>query len=92
MPRSGDTINRAFIPKGTGIGGSAFGLIRNVKAWGENAKLFHPERWLEGSAKELHEKHLNLEMVIRYRKYQCLGQNVARMDIKQDFLQGTCWL
>lgn len=60
MPRSDDTINRAFIPKGTGIGGSAFGLIRNVKAWEENAKLFRPERWLEGSAEELPEKAFEL--------------------------------
>jgi cytochrome P450 len=87
VPAGGDTLNGLFIPEKTGIGWSAFGLMRNEKVWGDDAKMFRPERWLEGSPEEIQKKDLNLEMVFGYGKYQCLGKNVARMELNKIFVE-----
>lgn len=87
VPAGGDTINGIYLPEGTGIGWSAFGLMRNEKVWGEDARMFRPERWLEGSPEEIQKKDLNLELVFGYGKYQCLGKNVARMELNKIFVE-----
>jgi len=87
VPAGGDTLNGLFIPEKTAIGWSAFGLMRNEKVWGDDAKMFRPERWLEGSPEEIQKKELNLEMVFGYGKYQCLGKNVARMELNKIFVE-----
>jgi cytochrome P450 len=87
VPAGGDTINGIYVPEKTGIGWSAFGLMRNEKVWGDDAKMFRPERWLEGSPEEIQKKDLNLELVFGYGKYQCLGKNVARMELNKIFVE-----
>jgi cytochrome P450 len=86
-PPGGDTLNGVFIPEGTCIGSSAFGVMRNPKIWGKDACLFRPERWLEGDSEEIQQKDLNLELVFGYGRYQCLGKNVARMELNKIFVE-----
>jgi len=87
VPAGGDTINDIFVPGGTAIGSSPFGLMRNTKVWGEDASLFRPERWLEGDAEEIQKKESNLDLVFGYGKYQCLGKNIARMELNKIFVE-----
>jgi cytochrome P450 len=93
-PAGGDTLNGIFIPEGTFIGWSAFGLMRNEKIWGADANLFRPERWMEGTPEEIKRKEINADMVFGYGKYQCLGKNVAHMELNKIFVEvcGFAWL
>ena len=61
--------------------------MRNVKVWGEDAKLFRPERWLEGNLEEIKRKEIDVEMVFGYGKYQCLGKNVAYLELNKVFVE-----
>lgn len=87
VPAGGDTLNGLFVPEKTSIGSSAFGVMRNKKVWGEDACLFRPERWLEGDKEEIQQKESNLELVFGYGKYQCLGKNIARMELNKVFVE-----
>jgi cytochrome P450 len=87
VPAGGDTVEGFYVPGGTGIGWSSFGLMRNKKVWGDDAKLFRPERWFEGSAEEIRKKEIDVEMVFGYGKYQCLGKNVAYLELNKIFVE-----
>ena len=87
VPAGGDTIKGFYIPKGTGIGWSSFGLMRNKKVWGDDARLFRPERWFEGSPEDIRKKEIDVEMVFGYGKYQCLGKNVAYLELNKIFVE-----
>ncbi|PKS07210.1 hypothetical protein jhhlp_005812 [Lomentospora prolificans] len=86
-PPEGDTWNGVHIPGGTGISYNAFGLARNKKVWGEDAALFRPERWLEGTAEEIRARESVLDMVFGYGKYKCLGQSIAYMELNKIFFE-----
>ena len=87
VPPGGDTLNGIYIPEKTNIGWSSFGLMRNEKVWGKDAKVFRPERWMEGSPEEIRKKEIYSEMVFGYGKYQCLGKNVANMELNKIFVE-----
>ena len=87
VPAGGDTVKGHFLPEGTQVGWSSFGLMRNVKIWGDDAKLFRPERWFQGSSEEIKKKEIDVEMVFGYGKYQCLGKNVANMELNKVFVE-----
>jgi cytochrome P450 len=86
-PPGGDTINGLYIPEGTTIGWSPFGLMRSEKIWGADAKVFRPERWLEGTPEEIQRKELDVEMCFGYGKYQCLGKNVASVELNKIYVE-----
>ncbi|KAG2043960.1 cytochrome P450 [Suillus americanus] len=50
--RSGDVIHELPVPKGTRIVASIAAYNRNKELWGEDAHVFNPDRWLNGTAKE----------------------------------------
>ncbi|KAG0708519.1 cytochrome P450, partial [Suillus ampliporus] len=50
--RSGVVIHELPIPKGTRIVASIAAYNRNKQLWGEDAHVFNPDRWLDGTAKE----------------------------------------
>jgi cytochrome P450 len=87
VPKGGDTLKGYFIPEGTTIGWSPFGMMREKTVWGADANLFRPERWLEGGAEERRKKELDVEMVFGYGKYLCLGKNVAYMELNKVLVQ-----
>ncbi|KAG1839922.1 cytochrome P450 [Suillus subalutaceus] len=51
-PRSGHVIRELPVPKGTRIVASIAAYNRNKELWGEDAHVFNPDRWLNGTAKE----------------------------------------
>jgi len=87
VPPGGDTIRGVFVPGGTAIGWSTFGMYRDTKIWGENAQVFHPERWIEGTPDEIAEMGMVWELLFSYGKYQCLGKNLALMEISKTFVE-----
>ncbi|KEZ40403.1 hypothetical protein SAPIO_CDS8267 [Scedosporium apiospermum] len=76
-PPEGDTHNGLHIPGGTRIGYNAFGLARNKDVWGEDAAVFRPERWFEGTSEEIRAKESALDLVFAHGKFKCLGQSIA---------------
>ncbi|RDW65159.1 hypothetical protein BP5796_09851 [Coleophoma crateriformis] len=87
VPTGGDTIHGYHIPGGTAIGWSPFGVMRNKKMWGADAKIFRPERWFEGTSEEIRRKELDVEMCFGYGKYQCLGKNIAYIELNKVYVE-----
>ncbi|KAG0645674.1 Cytochrome P450 monooxygenase lolP1 [Hyphodiscus hymeniophilus] len=83
VPQGGDTINGVFVPGGTAIGYAATAIFRDEEIWGPDAKLFHPERWLIHDERRLKEMNAVWELVFSYGKWQCLGKNVAMMELNK---------
>ncbi|KIV88711.1 hypothetical protein PV10_08369 [Exophiala mesophila] len=87
VPPQGDNVLGYYLPPGTKIGYSAFGLFLNPKIWGNDAKIYRPERWLEGTAEERRRKENNLELVFGGGRSQCLGKAVAAIELNKVILE-----
>jgi cytochrome P450 len=87
VPPEGDMINGKFIPGGTKIGWGIFGVCRDKAIWGQDSDLFRPERWLEASAEKFKEMDSTLDLVFGYGRYQCLGKNLAFMELNKIFIE-----
>jgi cytochrome P450 len=87
VPQGGDVINGRFVPGGTKIGWGIFGLTRDKGIWGQDADQFRPERWLEASPEKFKEMEATLELVFGYGRYQCLGKNLAMMELNKIFVE-----
>lgn len=91
VPPGGDTINGLFVPGGTKIGYGAYGIYRDKGFWGEDADLFRPERWLEVDVERRKEMDACLQLIFSFGKYQCLGQNLAMMELNKVFVE-VCYI
>ncbi len=90
-PKEGDvvTVNgkEYFIPGGTLIGHSAWGMHRdNYSLYGEDAHMFRPERWLlDESIPEEKERLSRMikasDMVFGHGKWGCLGRGIAQIEL-----------
>lgn len=87
VPKGGDTFKGTYLPEGTHIGYCAWGLYRREETWGEDRHEFRPERWLESSPEKLKEMEGTLELVFGYGRWQCLGRNVALMELNKVFVE-----
>ena len=93
VPIGGDTVvvngKEHFLPGGTNIGYSVYGLQRDRGLFGEDADFFRPERWLlDEHADATQEEHLvemkrTTEMIFGYGKYQCLGKPIAWLEVRK---------
>lgn len=89
VPPGGDTYRGMDIPAGTVIGYSAFGLSRNKEVWGEDADVFRPERWLEGTKEEMKAKEAAVDLVFGHGRWLCLGKNVALVELNKVIFEVT---
>lgn len=87
VPPEGDTINGKFIPGGCSIGYCGFGIFRDKQLWGEDADMFRPERWLEGSSEDLKSAQSTLDLIFGGGRWKCLGRNVAEMELNKVFVE-----
>ena len=87
VPPGGDTIDGKFIPAGTQIGSSPFGIHHSKKTFGEDAEIYRPERWLEADTDHLAEMTRTVDLVFHYGKWQCLGKLVALMEFNKIFVE-----
>ncbi|KAH8816215.1 pisatin demethylase [Xylogone sp. PMI_703] len=87
VPPGGDTYNGLFIPEGTKIGYCAWGVFHDKSIWGDDVNVYRPERWLEGTGEELHLRESTLELIFSYGRWQCLGKNVALIELNKVFVE-----
>ena len=89
VPKEGDIINGQYLPPGTKIATSYWGLYRNKKIWGDDAHVFRPERWLKSAndPERLKIMHDAMEFVFSWGKFQCLGKNVAFLELNKVFVE-----
>lgn len=87
VPPGGDTYDGMFIPEGTQIGYSAVGVFRDKSIWGDDVNVFRPERWLEGTSEEIHLREYTMELVFGHGRWQCLGKNVAMIELNKVFVE-----
>ncbi|RBR23678.1 uncharacterized protein FIESC28_03474 [Fusarium coffeatum] len=83
VPAGGDTFKGHYLPGGTKIGYCAWGIFRRTDVWGEDANEFRPERWLDSSKDQLRLMEGTLELVFGYGRWQCLGKNIALMELNK---------
>lgn len=82
VPAGGASIAGVFFTEGTSVGCMPAAVHLNKKAFGEDADVFRPERWLEAdeeSLRSMEAAHLGFS---RGRRV-CLGQNIAVMQMKK---------
>ncbi|KAF2008622.1 cytochrome P450 [Aaosphaeria arxii CBS 175.79] len=87
VPEGGDVIHGKFVPAGTQIGSSPFGIHHSKKIFGDDAEVFRPERWLESDPERVLEMTSTVDLVFHYGKYQCLGKSVAMMEFNKIFVE-----
>jgi cytochrome P450 len=87
VPKGGDTLNGYYVPEGTRVGSCIWGVFLDEKVWGADARLFRPERFLEGTAEEIKRKELDVEGVFGYGRSSCLGKSVAMIELNKVFVQ-----
>lgn len=107
VPPGGDAVEvdgrSVFVPGGTGIGYCVWGLQHSKDVFGDDADDFRPERWLIAEGDRMARMLRTIELIWGYGKYQCLGKNVAMMELNKVFVEvcfslmwakdeRACWL
>jgi cytochrome P450 len=49
--------------------------------------MFRPERWLEASGDQLQRMDKTVDLVFGYGRYQCLGKNIAMIEMRKTFTE-----
>lgn len=87
VPPGGDTVLGKYLPAGTKLGYTAFGLFLDPKLWGQDSKVYRPERWLEGTPEEIKRKENDMDLVFGWGRSQCLGKTVAAIELNKIIVQ-----
>ena len=80
VPTEPVTVLNTMIPKGTHISISPWALHRSTRLWGKDAKVFKPERWLNGAPTVPRELCAFLSFLAGPRN--CIGEEFARAEMK----------
>ncbi|KAK3319973.1 pisatin demethylase [Cercophora scortea] len=91
VPAGGDTFKGIHLPAGTEIGWASWGITRRADLWGADAGEFRPERWLDAGPERVKEMEGLVELVFAHGKWQCLGRNVAMMELNKVFVEVIRW-
>ena len=80
IPPAGANIAGEQIPGGTVVGVSTWATHRNTEVFGQDAKTFRPERWLEASEQRV---RLMEKTMLHFGagNHMCLGKHIALMEI-----------
>lgn len=87
VPPDGDTFNGMFLPGGTEIAYSAWGVHHDKRVYGEDADVYRPERWLETEGEALRAMERSVELIFGSGRYGCLGKTVALIELNKVFVQ-----
>lgn len=88
VPPGGDTLaDGRFIPGGTGIAYCAWGVMRSPEAFGANAEMFCPERWLDADPESLRCMNRHWELGFSTGKWRCLGKDVALLELQKALVE-----
>jgi len=84
VPPEGDTYNGRFIPGGTAIGFSMVGMLADKKTFGQDARTFRPERFLEDPDEQtLQLRTAVVDAAFSNGRWRCLGKNIAQMELNK---------
>ncbi|KAG9002988.1 hypothetical protein FRB93_011275 [Tulasnella sp. JGI-2019a] len=67
-----------YISKGSSVILSTISIHRSKRLWGEDAEVFNPERWMDGSAKE---SDISRFMPFLMGPRVCLGKDMALLQV-----------
>ncbi|KAH9494451.1 Cytochrome P450 2B5 [Bulinus truncatus] len=70
------TLRGFFIPKGTSIMPVLDSVLHDEKLWGEDVRVFRPERFIDCDGCLLHTEHM---IPFSVGKRLCLGESIAKM-------------
>ena len=87
VPKGGDTVLGFYLPEGTEVGQSMYGIGRRRDIWGEDVDIFRPDRWTEASPERLPVMQAANDIVFSTGKYLCLGKPVAWMEMIKFFAE-----
>ncbi|KAI6573629.1 hypothetical protein MCOR14_002204 [Pyricularia oryzae] len=92
VPPGGDTVvvdgREVFLPGGTHVSYAAWALHVREDVYGEDAACYRPERWLaEEDPDRLARMQRTHELNFGYGKYQCLGKQLALMEVNKVVFQ-----
>lgn len=87
VPKGGDVLNGIFVPEGTQIGSSSYGIHHSRQIFGEDANLFRPERWLKADGETLAKMSSTSDLIFHHGKFQCLGKPVALMELNKIYVE-----
>ena len=80
VPAAGANIGGEQISGGTVVGVSSWTVHRNKAVFGDDAKAFRPERWLEASEEQV---RLMEKSMLHFGagNHLCLGKNISAREI-----------
>ncbi|MCJ1386172.1 hypothetical protein MMC17_009298 [Xylographa soralifera] len=80
VPAAGANISGEQIPGGTVVGVSSWTVHRNKAVFGDDAKDFRPERWLEASEEKVRLMERSM-LHFGAGNHLCLGKNISAREI-----------
>lgn len=86
VPPEGDTIvvdgREYYLPGGTEIGHSVQGMHHSREIFGDDAKAFRPERWLEEKDNERLTRMIKTsDLIFSHGRWMCLGKGIAQLEL-----------
>lgn len=83
-PPHGDTHNGMYIPPGTVVTVCTWNTHRlNHDAYGEDAHIFRPERWLEAGPERRARMEKAHDLVFGSGAFTCMGERIARIELNK---------
>ena len=86
-PPQGETVNGIFIPGGVEVAFNPLMTMRRKDVFGDDAKIFRPERWIEADATTRHKYERTAELVFGSGRFGCLGKNIAMIELNKIFVE-----
>ncbi|KAF4461893.1 pisatin demethylase, partial [Fusarium albosuccineum] len=83
VPPGGEEILGKFIPGGTSIGMNLPALLRSEDAFGPDAHVFRPERFLEVDQDVAAKMKRHVELMFGYGRWMCAGKPVALIELNK---------
>lgn len=75
------------IPAGTNVAWSPWSIMRNQDIFGEDADLFRPDRWLEGSENSKLMEQTVMMAFASGSRWECLGRNIAMIELNKVYVE-----
>ncbi|KAH8592880.1 cytochrome P450 [Bisporella sp. PMI_857] len=79
VPKEGIVIGVKPFPAGTTLSLNTFSMNLSTDVWGPDARVFNPDRWIEGDTLEMTKKFLPFSGGIGV----CVGQNLAKIELSK---------
>ncbi|CAG1999508.1 unnamed protein product [Fusarium graminearum] len=84
VPHGGDVISDGrILPKGTHIGPSFWGIMRDTDVFGDDADVLRLERWVNTEKETLRVMERSAECGFSSGRYTCLGKDMAILQVNK---------